>query len=307
MNLLHLRYICEVAKCGSISKAAHNLYMNQPRLSKIIKDLENDLNLKIFERTSQGVTPTKKGLLFINQAKIIIDEVEHLENICQNHPKTVTLDVSVPRASYISIAFVKYLHQANLKDHKVKINYHETNSNVAIQQVYDDEVEIAIIRLPVEDKEYYLNIFEFKDLKYKEIFRFHYQLMMSKNNSLAQKDVYFHDLQDQIELLHGDIQLPDTPLTTTTHLQHKPEKSKVINIYERGSQFEILSNLEESYMWASPVPQETLECFHLVQKECLDMKKEFIDMLIYRKGYELTRENNEFIDKIYEVIQDIQS
>lgn len=64
MNLLHLKYICEVAKCGSISKAAHNLYMNQPRLSKIIRDLENDMNLKIFERTSQGVTPTKKRSAF---------------------------------------------------------------------------------------------------------------------------------------------------------------------------------------------------------------------------------------------------
>ena len=39
MNLLHLKYVIEVAKAGSISKAANNLYMNQPHLSKTIKDL----------------------------------------------------------------------------------------------------------------------------------------------------------------------------------------------------------------------------------------------------------------------------
>ena len=37
MNLLHLKYVIEVTKAGSISKAASNLYMNQPHLSKTIK------------------------------------------------------------------------------------------------------------------------------------------------------------------------------------------------------------------------------------------------------------------------------
>ena len=60
MNLLHLKYVIEVAKAGSISKAANNLYMNQPHLSKTIKDLEENMQIIIFERTSKGVVPTKK-------------------------------------------------------------------------------------------------------------------------------------------------------------------------------------------------------------------------------------------------------
>ena len=52
MNLLHLKYVIEVAKAGSISKAASNLYMNQPHLSKTIKDLEENMQIIIFERTS---------------------------------------------------------------------------------------------------------------------------------------------------------------------------------------------------------------------------------------------------------------
>ena len=53
MNLLHLKYVIEVAKAGSISKAASNLYMNQPHLSKTIKDLEENMQIIIFERTSK--------------------------------------------------------------------------------------------------------------------------------------------------------------------------------------------------------------------------------------------------------------
>lgn len=72
MNLLHLKYIIEVATAGSISKAANNLFMNQPHLSKIIKDIEESMNIIIFERTSKGVVVTKKGLSLLNKQKILL-------------------------------------------------------------------------------------------------------------------------------------------------------------------------------------------------------------------------------------------
>ena len=50
MNFLHLKYLIEVEKYESISKAAQHLYINQPRLSKIIKEIEEEANIKIFER-----------------------------------------------------------------------------------------------------------------------------------------------------------------------------------------------------------------------------------------------------------------
>ena len=50
MNFLHLKYLLAVEKYGSISKAASHLYINQPHLSKIIKEMEEEMNIKIFER-----------------------------------------------------------------------------------------------------------------------------------------------------------------------------------------------------------------------------------------------------------------
>ena len=60
-NILHLKYAVEVEKTGSISKAAENLYIAQPHLSKAIRELEGSLGAAIFNRTSKGVVPTKKG------------------------------------------------------------------------------------------------------------------------------------------------------------------------------------------------------------------------------------------------------
>ena len=69
MNILHLKYAVEVEKTSSITKAAENLFMGQPNLSRSIKDLEETLGIKIFRRTSKGIVPTIQGEEFLTYAK----------------------------------------------------------------------------------------------------------------------------------------------------------------------------------------------------------------------------------------------
>ena len=73
--------VVEVAKCGSISRAAQNLYISQSNLSTSIKTLETELGYAIFLRSNQGVSLTPEGKLFIKSAKIIISEMENIEKI----------------------------------------------------------------------------------------------------------------------------------------------------------------------------------------------------------------------------------
>ena len=68
MNTLHLKYAVEVERTRSISKAAENLFMAQPNLSKAIKELEDSLGITIFQRTSKGVVPTQQGAEFLKYA-----------------------------------------------------------------------------------------------------------------------------------------------------------------------------------------------------------------------------------------------
>ena len=74
MNLSYLKYAVEVEKTGSITKAAQNYYMNQPHLSKIIRELERDLGCPIFDRTSRGMIPTARGEEFLHYAKGIMEQ-----------------------------------------------------------------------------------------------------------------------------------------------------------------------------------------------------------------------------------------
>ena len=61
MDINYLEYFVIVAECGSINKAAKKLFMSQPHLSNIIKDLEFSIGTELFERTNRGVTITASG------------------------------------------------------------------------------------------------------------------------------------------------------------------------------------------------------------------------------------------------------
>ena len=82
MNLTDLHYVVEIDKSGSISKAAKELYVAQPNLSKAIKHLEREFGISIFERSSKGVKATREGQKFLEYAKRIIYEIEEMKRDC---------------------------------------------------------------------------------------------------------------------------------------------------------------------------------------------------------------------------------
>ena len=61
MNIQQMRYVTAIANNGSFREAAKKLYVSQPSLSHAIKELEQELNVQLFERTSQGAYLTKEG------------------------------------------------------------------------------------------------------------------------------------------------------------------------------------------------------------------------------------------------------
>lgn len=303
MNLLHLKYVIEVAKAGSISKAASNLYMNQPHLSKIIKEFEENMHIIIFERTSKGVIPTKKGAEFIERARNILAQVAEMEALyCNYDEKTIHLDISVPRASYIANAFTNYLSKLNFSDKKIRVNYRETNSIDTIKQVYEGDVNLGIIRFFDDEKNYFINHLQSKELEYQELYQFKYQLLVSKENPLVyQKEVLLKDLNNQIEITHGDVSLPSRKMGTTTRSQELLER-KEISIYDRGIQFELLASLIHSYMWVSPMPKQVLDRYNLTTLICKDYKVKSYDWLITRKGYHLSKEDQNLVAEIKGII-----
>ncbi|MEL7602509.1 MAG: LysR family transcriptional regulator [Bacillota bacterium] len=303
-NIQHLKYAVEVEKAGSISKAAENLFIAQPHLSKAIRELESSLGAAVFNRTSRGVVPTKKGREFLRYAKNILAQIEEMEALYKPaNVEAQRFDICVPRASYISFAFTEFIKEL---DHEkdIDVNYRETNSMRAIREVTDGTNNLAVIRYEALHESYFLNALEERDLQYEPVWEFEYLALMSAEHPLAKEDVIgFSQLSQYMELVHGDISVPALPISEARQMARMPDHRKKIAVYERGSQFELLIRIPTTYIWASPMPLDVLERFSLVQKPCDMARNKYKDTLIYRKGYRMCDEDRLFIQKLHETVR----
>lgn len=290
-----MKYAVEVAKTGSLNKAAEKLFMAPPNLSRSIKELESDLGITIFERSQKGVTLTPDGEEFIGYAKSLLKQIDHVESLYkENGSKKQRFSISVPRASYISDALVEF--SKDLGKDPVEIFYKETNSQRTINNILNHDYKLGIIRYAENYDKFFKTMLEEKGLAYEMVTEFSYKLVMSAESPLAKKEnITFDDLTEFIEIAHADPYVPSLPLAKVVKEELPDNIDRRIFIFERASQSDLLSRNEETFMWVSPIPQDMLDKYNLVQVDCVDNKKVYKDILIYKKGYKLTEIDKKFI------------
>lgn len=302
MNILHLKYAVEVEKTRSINKAAENLFMSQPNLSRAIKELESSLGITIFKRTAKGIQITPQGEEFLGYARKILLQIDEVEALYKGDKNTKqTFSISVPRASYISDAFTEFAKEIDLT-REAEISYKETNSMRAINNILQSDYNLGIIRYQTAFEKYFENMLNDKKLKSELIREFSYVAVMSKDNPLAKKDeIELTDLKDCIEIAHADPYVPSFPMTEARKAELSEFVDKHIFIFERGSQMELLARVPNTFMWVSPISQKMLDDYNLVIKQCPNNKKVYKDVLIYRDGYRFTPLDELFIEKLNEI------
>ena len=299
MNLLHMKYAVEIAETNSINKAADKLYVGQSALSRAIKELEASLGVTLFERSAKGMFLTADGEIFIRNAKNVLAQIDEIEDmfsggtISKKH-----FSVSVPRASYIAEAFAEFSKVID-KDTQAEILYKETNSMRAVKNILQEDYKRGIIRYAENYDKYYKTMMDEKGLDYELITEFRHVLIMSSESPLAKKEkITYGDLVDLVEISNPDPYVPSLPLAEVRKEELSEISSRRIFVFERASQFELLSENPETYMWVSPVPQKTLERFGLAQRKCDENKRVYKDLLIHRKDYSHSELDNMFIEYV---------
>jgi len=295
-----MKYAVEVARLGSLNKAAETLLIAQPNISRSIKELEADLGITIFKRSAKGMILTPEGDEFIGYAKSILRQIDDVEmHYKHGTPKKVKLSVSVPRACYISDAFAQF--SKTIGEDAAELFYKETNSRRTINNVLDKDYRLGIIRYAENYDRFFREMLDEKGLAHELIAEFSYMLLMSRDNPLAQKEhVTFDDLPPYIEIAHADPYVPSLPLSKVVKEELPDNISRRIFIFERASQFDLLSENPETFMWVSPVPDRLVRRYGLVQRRCIDNRRIYRDVLIYRKGAVLSAIERRFIHELCE-------
>ncbi|MBR6513584.1 MAG: LysR family transcriptional regulator [Clostridia bacterium] len=295
MNLLHLKYALEVAKAGSLSKASETLLTAVPNISRSIKDLEANLGVVIFDRNTKGMELTPEGEELMEYAKSILGQLEQIENFYKNGtPKKQKFSVCVPRASYISHALADFTN--TLSDAPLEIFYKETNSQRTIKNILEHDYKLGIIRYPEYYDKHFKTLLDEKNLCYELVCDFMYTVVMSKDSELAeQNEIRYSDLIKHIEIAHADPYVPSIAPAKLLKEELPDDVERRIYVFERASQFELLNRNKDTFMWVSPIPDDLLDRYGLVQKRCVDNTKVYRDVLIYREGYKLTELDKAFI------------
>lgn len=169
MKLEQIVYALEIARCGSISKATKNLLLTQPNLSSSIKNLEDDIGFKIFQRLPRGVSVTTKGTQFLEYAESICRDVENINAIGSNSNSLtpINFSLSTQSFSYIMDNFLA-LHSnynSNITNFKIKhSHYFEVLDDVVRKQA-----DIGIISISNEHMDLWNKLFKSKNIEFNPI------------------------------------------------------------------------------------------------------------------------------------------
>ncbi|MGN0804886.1 MAG: LysR family transcriptional regulator [Candidatus Coproplasma sp.] len=228
VNLELYRVFYTVAKCGSLTKAAEELFISQPAVSQAIKQLENQLGAPLFNRTHRGMELSLQGgkLIFkqVEEALQLLDDAEHKIGELQT-TATGTIRIAATDAIFshlLADKIVKY----NTKFPGVKIDLITGTTPETLEQLKDNKCDVAFVNMPVEDKDVNLtgtvahltDVFvagkkyeKLKDTEIKLADLQEFPLLMIESNTIARKSLSLYTQTLGLQL-HPDIEVENWDL-----------------------------------------------------------------------------------------------
>lgn len=153
MNLQQLEYIIALDIHRNHVKAAEHCHVTQPTLSMMVKKLEEELGVKIFDR-SLPLKPTPSGEMVISRARLILQEVKNLKEFIRSEKDTIEgefrLGVIPTLAPYL---LPRFLNEFLEKHPGTSFTVMEMQTEEIVRQLKTNRLDIAILVTPIDDKE----------------------------------------------------------------------------------------------------------------------------------------------------------
>lgn len=187
MTLQQLKYIVEIYKCGSITEAARRLFVAQPSLSKVVKDLETEFDIIILKRSRHGVSFTADGIKFLRFAHRVLDASDAMEDYFINRSvKEEELHLSISSQHYMFPvdALIHFMKNLSAKA-RYTLRIHEVRTSRVIQDVLIQESQIGILYVSDIIQNYMKRLFDKNDLEFVPFYDFPPYVYINKNHPLA--------------------------------------------------------------------------------------------------------------------------
>jgi len=243
MDIKQLRYFIAIAEEKNITAAANRLHMSQPPLSIQLKQLEEELGVKLMERIGKSMELTDKGKVLYNRAVHLVNSVEQLKNEVQDTEEGKRGVLAVGINTLPVTGFSEMLQAFHKKYPLVSIKIVQNDSHYLSEMVKSRAVEMAFVRLPLEHRGltyYHLNNEPF--------------VFVSKNKE------NIHSLE---EASHIPLIIPSSEglgIYNTIHEAFSKQKLQLTSMAE-CSDMHVLMELVKGGMGATIVPRSVVDVY----------------------------------------------
>lgn len=178
-RLKPLRAFCQVARLGSISRAAEALYLSQPAVTLQLQALERELGVRLFERSGRRLTPTREGELLYELARPLVEGLDTLATRFREQVRGLDAgELNVAAGSSTILYLLPPIVEAFRRQHPdVRLTLHNVTGASGLDLLRSDAVDLAVgsmLDVPA-------------DLAYTPAYRFEPMLITPPDHPLAGK------------------------------------------------------------------------------------------------------------------------
>ena len=186
MTLQQLRYVIQAADSRSMNEAAKALYISQPSLSGAIKELEKEIGIELFKRSSHGTVLTPEGEEFLGYARQVTDQYQLLENRYVYRTKgKKKFSVSMQHYSFAVKAFVELVKQFGMDEYEFAV--YETRTYDVLMDVKNFKSELGILYRNDFNAKVLNKLMKDNNLEFHDLFSCGTYVYLWKDHPLADK------------------------------------------------------------------------------------------------------------------------
>ena len=244
-----------VAEKGTITEAAKKIFISQPSLTNAIRELENEMNITIFDRTNKGISVSKDGEVFLGYARQVLEQANLLEEkyLGKSDIKQ-QFCISTQHYSFAVNAFVDLIKEYG--QDKYDFSLRETQTYEIIDDVARMKSEIGVLYLNDFNENVILKELKANNLEFHELFVARPHVFISDRHPLAEKEsVSFNDLMPYPYLSFE--QGEHNSFYYSEEIFSMEEKNRNIRVRDRATLFNLVIGLN-GYTVCSGVIDEEL-------------------------------------------------
>lgn len=241
MRIQQLEYLEKIVEAGSINEAAKRLFLTQPSLSNAVKELENEMGIQIFQRSSGGISLTAEGREFMTYSKQILDQVNLMNERYKNgQQRKQSFSVSAQHYAFVVHAFVELIKSVNASEYQFTLRETET------QNIFNDlaqfKSELGILYTNGFNQKIMQRLFKENNLVFTPLLVAKPHIFVSRYNPLTSKSsVNLSDLEDfpYLSYEQGEVNSFYFSEEILSTLSHK----KSIKVSDRATIFNLMVGL----------------------------------------------------------------